>query len=334
MADGLGAGPAPRSGETLHERPPGAGGPRELAHAAEEGVIDRPRSASFAGGHTGAQRRSSPHSGKFLVAMALLAGIGVAAVIVAAALLLGGRPVASSGGPWSDWKPTDSGLQGAREIADHVAPLYRISPTDQLSVVTVVNVASASATAAALSGGTAGPSSGLQVAVQTGSGSGISLLDGNTIAYDLCGIGTTDCAIGVGTPSANRLLLLRREALELALYTLRYLGSVDNVVAILPPGHTEQTSALTPKPPSAGARAAPKPVDIAVLFLRDELGPLLRQPLSSLLPEQFPPTVDEMPAAPEAGLVSQVTGQGLFSEKMVQAQDGGQLLMLTKLPPE
>src|SRR5205823_2550110 len=110
-------------------------------------------------------------------------------------------------------------------------------------------------------------SSGLQVAVRTNpSSSAVSLLGGNTIAYNLCGIGGKNCAIGVGTPSTNRLLLLRREALELALYTFKYISSANNVVAILPPGHTQQTSRLSKKLPTSDSTTK-KPLDIAVLFV-------------------------------------------------------------------
>ena len=67
----------------------------------------------------------------------------------------------------------------------------------------------------------------------------MSLLTGNTIAYNLCGVGGKDCAIGAGTPSNSRLLLLRREALELALYTFKYIRGTQNVLTILPPGHPD-----------------------------------------------------------------------------------------------
>jgi len=163
--------------------------------------------------------------------------------------------------------------------------------------------------------------------------SAVSLLGGTTIAYNLCGIGGANCAIGIGPPSVNRLLLLRREALELALYTFKYEGGVDNVVAILPPGQMESTGTLTQTPPSSTAPTT-KPVDIAVLFVREELQPWLTQPLSDTLPEEFPPTVAEMGSAPEAGLVDQITARGLFSEKMVQAQDGSNLIELDPLPPQ
>jgi hypothetical protein len=206
----------------------------------------------------------------------------------------------------------------------------------------VVNLESATAAAAAqqaAANGTASATgSGLQVAVRPSpTSSQVSLLSGNTIAYNLCGIGGKDCAIGVGKPSTNRLLLLRREALELALYTFKYIGGTQNVVAILPPGHTQQTSTptLSKKPPSAKAtKVTTKPVDIAVLFVRQELSPLLKHPLNLILPEQTPPTVAQMPHAPEAGLVDQLTARGLFSEALQQAQDGSSLIVLNPLPPQ
>ena len=77
-----------------------------------------------------------------------------------------------------------------------------------------------------------------------------------------------------------------------------------------------------------------KPVDIAVLFVRQELSPLLKQPLAQILPEQTPPSVAEMAHAPEAGLVDQLTARGLFSEQLQQAQDGSNLIVLNPLPPQ
>jgi hypothetical protein len=282
---------------------------------------------------------SSPHAHRFRTATAVLIGLGLGAVIVAVAVLVaGGRNASQPSVPWSSWSPPDTGTLGARDIADHVAPVYRLSAVDQLAVITVVNLesaAQAAAQAAASANGTpSGPSSGLQVAVRTDpSSSAVSLLGGNTIAYNLCGIGGKNCAIGIGTPSAARLLLLRREALELALYTFKYVHGVDNVVAILPPGHTTQTSTLTKNLPTSNT-ASNKPVNIAVLFERQALQPLLSHPLADSLPEQFPPTVAQMTRAPEAGLVDQVTANGLFSEQVQQAQDGSSLIVLDPLPPQ
>ena len=308
----------------------------QIVRATDEHVAQAtlPRAASSAP-RRATRARSSPYSARFRIATAMLAGLAIGAVIVAVSVLASGR----SAGPtakWSDWSPSDGGTLGAREIADHVAPFYRISAVDQLSVVTVVNLTNSSTAASASASASSSTSaSGLQVAVRPDpSSSAVSLLSGNTIAYNLCGIGGPGCAIGVGQPSTDRLLLLRREALELALYTFKYISGVDNVVAILPPGHTEQTSTLTKTPPTSNASSTPQSVDVAVLFLRGELEPWLQQPLTSTLPEQFPPTVAQMSSAPEAGLVDQITARGLFSERLVQAQDGSNLIVLDPLPPQ
>ncbi len=93
-------------------------------------------------------RESFPHSAKFRAALAMLIGFAIGALAVAAVILIHGNESGPSL-PWSAWQPPDSGTLGAREIADHIAPLYRISGTDQLAVVTVVNLGNAAAAQAA-----------------------------------------------------------------------------------------------------------------------------------------------------------------------------------------
>ncbi|HWE15245.1 MAG TPA: hypothetical protein VG365_17100 [Solirubrobacteraceae bacterium] len=286
-----------------------------------------------------ARESASPHAARFRTVTAILVGLAIAAVAVAATIAVNGRPASGPAAKWAPWSPSDGGTVGAREIADYVAPFYRISPVDQLAVVTVVNLetpaVAAAAQAAAASGATTPQSSGLEVAVRPSpTSSAVSLLTGNTIAYNLCGIGGKNCAIGVGQPSQNRLLLLRREALELALYTFKYISGTESVVAILPPGRTQVTSTLSKSLPTSDTSSTSRPLDMAVLFQRQELQPLLNQPLSTTLPEPIPPTVPEMTTAPEAGLVSQVTARGLFSERLQQAQDGTSLIVLDPLPPQ
>jgi hypothetical protein len=281
----------------------------------------------------------SPHAPRFRVAIVVLAGLALAAVVAAVAIGTQGRSGSQATLPWSLWKPTDSGAQGAREIADFIGPNYRISAADQLDVVTVVNLESSAAEQAAAqaqaNGTSATAQSGLQVAVRPSAASSqVRLLGGNTVAYNLCGIGGKNCSIGTGKPSTDRLLLLRREALELALYTFKYIGGTDNVLAVLPPGHAQTTSTLSKTLPTSDASSSTKPVDIAVLFQRQELSPLLDHPLDLLLPEQEPPTVAQMPKAPEAPLVAQATSRGLFSEQLQQAQDGSSLMVLAPLPAQ
>jgi hypothetical protein len=56
--------------------------------------------------------------------------------------------------------------------------------------------------------------------------------------------------------------------------------------------------------------------------------------LAATLPEQFPPTVDQVSSAPESPLVEQLTARGLFTENVEQAQDGSNLMVLNPLPPQ
>ncbi len=329
------SGPVPGSGSVTGTGP--VVGPA-IAPIGDDGALGAGAARPISSGRRRPRARDSfPHASRFRVATGLLVGLAIGALAIAATIATGGRRHAAPQIPWSQWSPPDGGALGAREIADYIAPFYRLSPVDQLAVVTVVNLESPSALQAAAASGSTAPGSGLVVAVrQDPSSSTLSLLGGNTIAYELCGIGGPNCAIGTGRPSTSRLLLLRREALELALYTFRYISATDNVVAILPPGHavSNTTARLTRTPPSTVASSpGSTPIDVAVLFERRELAPLLSHPLVDTLPEQVPPTVAQMASAPEAGLVDQVTARGLFKVQQQTAPDGTRLIVLNPLPP-
>jgi len=235
--------------------------------------------------------RGSPHSSKFFAATAALIGFGVGAVAVAAVLLASGSR-STSGATWSAWSPPDAGMAGEREIAGAVAPFYRASPASQLVIVTVHNANSAS------SSSSSGSASGAQIALRDPSTGSLGALNGTTAIYNLCGLGP-GCAISTGTPSAARMLLLRRESLELALYTFKYISGTDNVLAVLPPGRGTPTQSLTPSPTTSATKSATSgaTVDLAVLFQRASLARYLSQPLHDTLPEPLPPTVDEMAQA-------------------------------------
>jgi hypothetical protein len=314
-----------------------------ITRSTDEPAVSAPLRAAASKSSESSRRRlrrsaASPQASRFRTATAILVGLGIGALLIAGALAAGGRN-SSSSQQWSAWSPPEQGTLGARDIADYIAPFYRISAADQLAVVTVANLESQAASAAAQQAVASGAASssagaGLQVAVRPSpASSAVSVLSGGTIAYNLCGTGAKGCAIGVGAPSTSRLLLLRREALELALYTFKYISGIQNVVAVLPPGQEQATGTLSKTMPSS-ALASSKSLDIAVLFDRQELQPLLDQPLATIFPEQTPPTVAEMTSAPEAGLVDQVTARGLFSEQLKQAQDGSRLIVLDPLPPQ
>jgi hypothetical protein len=278
-------------------------------------------------------RGRSPHADKFRLAIVGLIGIALGAVVVAVAVLLSSSTPARTAA-WSSWSPASGDGSDPEQIADYVAPFYRVNTAQQLDVVSVINLGNAASSTNA----------GTLVAVN-GSSSGsqnLSLLGGKMVAYNLCGLGTSNCTIA-GTASSDRLLLLRREALELALYTFEYDSGTQYVIAVLPPGHTTTTGTqsavpLTAKPPSAKKSSArsTQPLTVAVLFARDELQPFLSQPIGETLGEDPPDIAQLTPwgQTEEAGLVDQITARGLFSEKMEQQQDGGNLLVLNPLPPQ
>jgi hypothetical protein len=295
-------------------------------HTAEEHMADSPVGSgpdiSFAGARA-PEPQSIQHIHRFRAGLVALFVVGLVSLCVALWLSSSGRS-GNSGGDWSAFNPSQSGLAGAQEIADFVAPLYRASAANQLAVVTAVNLNN--------------PNNPLQVVVPAStstSSSANSLLPlpaNSTVVYNLCGQGSSDCSIGVGAPSNSRLLLLRREALEMALYSFKYLSGISTVVAILPPGHTVQgCTGICPKPQSTQQT---KQVSLALAFDRKELQPWLNHPLRDTLPEDLPPTVSQMPNAPEAELVSVITAHGLFQERSEQGQDGSSVIVLSPMPPQ
>jgi hypothetical protein len=120
------------------------------------------------------------------------------------------------------------------------------------------------------------------------------------------------------------MLLLRREALELALYTFRYVSGSQDVVVVLPPSHATTTTGPRTK------------VTVAVAFLRSELTPWLQVPVSKSL-QQYPPELSQLnlwSKSPEAEFVSQITAPSLFSTQVESLQVGGRVLVLTQLPAQ
>jgi hypothetical protein len=309
----------------MHER-------TEITRASDERAAESPfpAHASAVPAFRRTIQLNSPHSAKFRLVTGFLLGIAVAALALAVALASRSETNAPAR-PWSAWAPTTGGRLGATEIAEHVAPYYRLSSAAQLAVVTLVNLSNPNTQ------GT-GTSSGLTVAVNAaapGAAPSLSLLDGSTIAYNLCGVGGHDCQLP-GTPTQGRMLLLRREALELALYTFKYISGVSNVICVLPPSHAQISSLSSHLPTAKSLSSGSQPVTVTVLFQRQELQPWLQVPLSSTL-QTFPPSISELPVwenTQEAGLVDQITARGLFSEQIESEQTGGNLLVLNQLPPQ
>ncbi len=266
-------------------------------------------------------RVPAPHAHKFRLAGLLLFLVAATAIAGTIVFLVNHdkkhhNGLSAAAAKWSTWHPANSGTEGTTEIADHVAPYYRLSASQQLDAVTPVSMSESND-----AGVTTG--SGLTVVVNTASSSSksenLELLIGKTVAYNVCGLGPSNCELA-GKASTSRMLLLRREALELALYTFKYEPNVQNVITVLPPGHSANGSAVT----------------VSVLFVRAELKTLLRSPLDSTL-SSYPLEVSELPLwakTTEAEIVDEITSEGLFSSKVESQQEGGNLLVLTPLPTQ
>jgi hypothetical protein len=236
----------------------------------------------------------SRYTPRFRLILGALFGIALGA-LGATFILAAGRGVEPSAS-WSQWRPGSSGSAGAQEIADHVAPTYTQGGGDQLVGIT------------------GGPlkvgdlSLPVRIALSTtADAQRVAIVRGKSVLYTLCGLGPR-CSINRGKPSFERLLLLRREAFELALYTFRYIDNIDNVVALLPP-----------------ARGS-KPTN-AVFFRRDGLKPALDRPLIATLPSP-PPSVQELGDSAQATLISRLTKPNVFCYSFEQGQDLSAFLVL------
>jgi hypothetical protein len=203
-----------------------------------------------------------PHAARFQFVYGVLIGVGIAALAAAVLAFSGSdshQQLALSN--WSAWHPTAGSGDPVQQIVDHVAPEYRLASGHQAVAVT------------------GGPSEiqGIPLVVALRSdpahNGDVSILDhDNVVLYRMCGLGK-DCAIAEGKPSVQRGLLLRREALELALYTFNYVKDIDAVTVLFPPAKDPKTHKLS---------------HIALLFRPPDVQPSLQNPLVDTLPGPTP----------------------------------------------
>jgi hypothetical protein len=233
------------------------------------------------------------YGARFRLILAALFGIGTGAVLAAVVLVAGGGPAPAP--RWSLWQPSKDAEGGPQQIANHVGSTYRLDNGNQLVAVQggPLEIAGRPARIAVNSGATGGD---------------VSFLEGEGALYALCGLGP-DCSIKSGKPSHRRHLLVRREALELALYTFRYVKDVDLVAALLPP-------------------AKGKRPEHVMVFRKQELEPALDRPLSHTLPGP-PPKVKDIGSA-EVDTLERLTAGSLFEFEVQPAQDASVVLLIKK----
>lgn len=215
------------------------------------------------------------------------------------------RPGFSSSPAWSSWKPPSGRLPVmAKAIADHVAPKYRLATGGQLVAVV--------ASAPAVTAGTQNVAiDAVAIRSRANGNQSVRRLEvGKSEMYTLCGLGN-DCAIASGQPSFARGRLVRREGLEVALSTFKYVPAVDSVIVFMPPalGSTVRT---------------------ALFFERQNLSSLLDRPLKETLPLATPPRAGQDDRI-EAGVIDALTLPKLYMWQLIQLQVGGALIALTPI---
>jgi hypothetical protein len=240
-----------------------------------------------------------PYQARFQLIFGVLLGVGLAAVAATALFLAVGKSSTQTDTvTWSPWRPTaTSGVAAVQQIAEYVGQRYALPSGNQLVAVR----------------GGALELGGLPVTValkDPAGGGKIAILDDKGVLYSLCGLGKL-CSIKEGKPSVARHLVLRREALELALYTFRYIRNVNEVVVMLPP------------PPGK------KPTEL-MFFRRGEVGPSLDRPLAATLPGG-PPAINRLGTS-QADFLNRLTGGNLYEFSAVQGQDPRVYLVLQQIP--
>jgi hypothetical protein len=240
----------------------------------------------------------SEHRNRFGFIGGALGGVILAAVAVFAIVLTTNNGPSNEGlfKNWSKWQPQETSMSGGPpEIATHVAPQYKLDDGKQL-----VNVTAGPLEAQGV------PLDDVILQVQNS----FHQISGSAVMYTLSGLGPGG-SIDSGTPSKERHRLVRREALELALYTFRYVPHVDMVVALLPP----------PKPADGetAQEAAQKNPPQAIFYRPGDLKGQLQVPLGKTVPAKAP-TPDTIPAG-EANTIDALTLSNLFVADFTQTQD-------------
>jgi hypothetical protein len=258
----------------------------------------------------------TPFRSRFGLMLGALLGLGIAALAIGAAVYVGTSNNNGAPSGWSGWKPTaDDGEKAAAQIATHVGREYRLADGNQ-----IVGVQGGPLEIDAL-----GLTVPLEIAMKTApQGGDIDFIKGKGLLYTLNGLGPKGSVRG-GKPSEERHLLLRREALELALYSFRYIDDVDQVVALLPPAPPDEPK----KGAAAAATATEKPTQ-ALFFRPGDLEPQLEIPLGATIPPQTPRP--ETIAGPEARRIDALTRGNLFLASFQQGQDQKAYLVLDRLP--
>jgi hypothetical protein len=210
---------------------------------------------------------------------------------------------------WSAWAPPTSGTLGVREIARHVSTQYYLENGALFTSVIAGPMQIESSQ---------GPIPVSAILVRSGR-TGVAQERVNIdfpaagVFYQLVGAGANKSIPGQATLSRGQLV--RREALELALYTFHYLPQADYVLAFIPP-----PAGVSPQSPLFNR---------AVFLPRTALARELSVPLKAGLPPGEVKMTPSTLTARQANGIEAMTAGRVFHYDFQQAADQSVLVVLS-----
>lgn len=248
-----------------------------------------------------AEKRPVLHHRRFVV-MYVLLGAALVATVVGVVMALGSS--ISPEQAWSSWAPSGSASSRTSAIAQHVGGAYVLPSGNQMVDVYPKALTLPASTA---SGQAQIPIAAVAIRGQKGKIDAIKpVSDSDSRLYQLCGTGTA-CAIGEGKASVARGQIVRREALEIALYTFKYVPGVSHVIAFMPPPPGSQPSTL-------------------VYIEKSDVNDLLGRPLRTTLSAKTPLVTTITPG--EGTKIDNLTMPHLYKYSLEQTQLGQAVLVL------
>jgi hypothetical protein len=128
----------------------------------------------------------------------------------------------------------------------------------------------------------------------------------DTFMLSLCGLGQS-CSIATGKPSVQRGTLVRREILEMALYTFKYVSGAKRIVAFMPPTPGATTSYV-------------------VYLQKDDLKAQLKVPLTQTVAPKVP--LPNQISARDQSRIDALTESKIYKFGLSQTQQGEPVLVL------
>jgi len=285
------------------ESPTPVPGPEPTPSATPDGEVmsPAPEPASTSAGITMQQAEPLRYTRQLITVYTILLVLAVAALVGLVVLVI--RPGHEASPAWSSWKPENGGVAAmTKQIADHIGAQYRM--TEGGSQLLAVLPTDASIT----NGNQKVPLRAIAIRRAPQTNTGIRVIGTEkTRLYILCGLGK-NCSIEGGKASTTRGRLVRREALEAALYTFKFVPSVDSILAYMPPG--------------------PNATSSEVLFLeKDAFKDQLKQPLQKTLTAKTTPLPDSEDLG-EAKTIDDLTLKHVFTYEYQPIETGGALVIL------